>query len=587
MNLCECGCGQPCKNRFVRFHASKLIMTEEVKRKISKANKGRKVSQDVKNRISKSHKGKTKEYLKGKKQTPEHIAMRSKKNTGKKRTQEQKDKISKALKGKPKSKEHIEKIKETRINFYHTEENKKKISDSLNKFYSTPESKKTIAHIQKTKRKNKSYNKSKSELNLKDYIEKYYPGVICQYYDAEKYPHACDFYIPSLDLFIEYNGTCFHGPGPYDPNNVEHQKLLKKWESRSDNKFYAKCIEIWTISDVQKRREAKENKLNYIEITSQREEDRFVYILDIISKYRDKKLQGYTLIAQDCVPYFSLDYQYPQDLLERELNNYYNNEGKYSKTPLYNRIILNYQSSFYKTEKELWGNPKIRDKLIKNRFEYLSKRLEDITIPEFLSGFKKSGIKVSYSHFSPYWIKTFIKEYDIKSVLDINGGWGHRYLGSLSIHYIYNDTDPEKYKDIQKIHNFAKEKLDLPKKVFLNEDSSSYPFNENYEYDSVFTCPPYYNKENYPGINSSTIVYTNYFDWLNKWWRKSIKNTLHDKLRYFSFVISEKHKEDMKRICIEEGLIFGKELVIGKNNGSHLSSNKKNSEYLVIFKYRI
>ena len=45
--------------------------------------------------------------------------------------------------------------------------------------------------------------------------------IIRQYYDKDRYPFNCDFYIKSKDLFIEYQGHPSHGYCPFNRNNRE------------------------------------------------------------------------------------------------------------------------------------------------------------------------------------------------------------------------------------------------------------------------------------------------------------------------------------------------------------------------------
>lgn len=93
-----------------------------------------------------------------------------------------------------------------------------------------------------------------------------------QYRDDDRYPFTCDFYIPSLDLFIEYQGYWTHGGEPYI--GTENQlRIVKDWKNKSNEvnfkgkfkKSYKIAINTWTVSDVQKREIAKENKLNWVE----------------------------------------------------------------------------------------------------------------------------------------------------------------------------------------------------------------------------------------------------------------------------------------------------------------------------------
>ena len=118
----------------------------------------------------------------------------------------------------------------------------------------------------KTMRKNHTWVQSKSEAYIYNKILRniFNKGdIICQY-RSELYPFNCDFYIKSLDLYIEYQGMWTHGPHPFDKNNINDLKLLEYWKSQNKD-FYNVAINTWTIVDPNKRNIAKENKLNYVE----------------------------------------------------------------------------------------------------------------------------------------------------------------------------------------------------------------------------------------------------------------------------------------------------------------------------------
>ena len=118
-----------------------------------------------------------------------------------------------------------------------------------------------------TKKKNGSYSKSKEE----DYVysvlvDIYGENNVERQYSSELYPFACDFYIISEDLYIEYNGMWTHGHTPYI-GSKENEIQLEKWKQKAETSdYYKSAIVTWTISDVKKRNTAKENNLNYIEI---------------------------------------------------------------------------------------------------------------------------------------------------------------------------------------------------------------------------------------------------------------------------------------------------------------------------------
>ena len=113
-----------------------------------------------------------------------------------------------------------------------------------------------------TKKKNNSFNISKPEDESYAILKERYLDVVTQYKD-DRYPFACDFYIPSLDLFIECNYHWTHGGKPYEGTEDDRQ-IVEKWKAKG-TKFYINAIQTWTIRDVNKRNIAKQNKLNYIE----------------------------------------------------------------------------------------------------------------------------------------------------------------------------------------------------------------------------------------------------------------------------------------------------------------------------------
>lgn len=87
-------------------------------------------------------------------------------------------------------------------------------------------------------------------------------NVIKQYYDKERYPFKCDFYIIPEDKFIELNGFWTHGPHPFDKNNPDDIKLLADLED--ENSAWSKAvIYTWTDLDPRKVQTARKNNLNY------------------------------------------------------------------------------------------------------------------------------------------------------------------------------------------------------------------------------------------------------------------------------------------------------------------------------------
>ena len=156
----------------------------------------------------------------------------------------------------------IEKCKQTNRKKYnadcyaHTNAFKKFMQDNKETF---------TEKIFDTKRKNHSFKKSSKEDKLFEILSSNWK-VIRQYH-SEVYPYACDFFIPELNLYIEYNGTWTHGKHPYNKNNSTDTDTLLEWQNKGINsKFYLNAIETWTLRDVNKLNTAKQNKLNYMMI---------------------------------------------------------------------------------------------------------------------------------------------------------------------------------------------------------------------------------------------------------------------------------------------------------------------------------
>lgn len=115
-----------------------------------------------------------------------------------------------------------------------------------------------------TRRKNGTFNTSQGEKEIYKLLLEKFEDVKYQYVSKE-YPFHCDFYIPKLNIYIEYQGTWTHGSKPFEGTEEDLAKL-DKWEQKALNsKFYRNAIDVWTKFDVEKRRLARENRLNWIE----------------------------------------------------------------------------------------------------------------------------------------------------------------------------------------------------------------------------------------------------------------------------------------------------------------------------------
>lgn len=79
----------------------------------------------------------------------------------------------------------------------------------------------------------------------------------------KRYPFNCDFYIKSLDLFIELNGHYSHHTHWFDDKDM-NDLLRQKHMLLSGKKRSMNAVKVWCETDVKKRLAAKTNGLNYL-----------------------------------------------------------------------------------------------------------------------------------------------------------------------------------------------------------------------------------------------------------------------------------------------------------------------------------
>lgn len=155
------------------------------------------------------------------------------------------------------SKEVQEKIKQTCLERYGNE-----------KYQKTKEYSEKVCD---TKRKHNTFHTSKPEEEVFKMLAQKY-NIVERQYRSELYPFPCDFYIPSLDLYIEYQGTWTHGKHPFNPNNAEDVACFNAMKEKAKtSKYYYGAINVWTVRDPLKRETAKDNNLNWLEFFNMKE----------------------------------------------------------------------------------------------------------------------------------------------------------------------------------------------------------------------------------------------------------------------------------------------------------------------------
>lgn len=120
-----------------------------------------------------------------------------------------------------------------------------------------------------TKKRNGSFSQSKYEKIIEKLLLDNYGknDIYTEYIDIERYPFKCDFYIKSLDLFIELNIHPSHGNHHFDSNNLEDIKLKENLISINDD-WSNMILDVWCNRDIKKFDTAHKNSLNYIAVYS-------------------------------------------------------------------------------------------------------------------------------------------------------------------------------------------------------------------------------------------------------------------------------------------------------------------------------
>ena len=140
-----------------------------------------------------------------------------------------------------------------------------------------------------TKRKNNTFACSTAEKKYFKVFQDLFgvTEVIPQYKEA-RYPFLCDFYIKSLDLFIELNFTWTHGGGLFTGCDKDLEKLILWQQKAQTSKYYQNAIETWTKRDPTKYKTAQDNCLNYLVFYTQN--DLEIWLVEIANKLNTNTL---------------------------------------------------------------------------------------------------------------------------------------------------------------------------------------------------------------------------------------------------------------------------------------------------------
>lgn len=404
-----------------------------------------------------------------------------------------------------------------------------------------------------TKKLNGTLNSSRQENIVVEVAKTIMPQLKTQY-KSDVYPYSCDMYDPISDTYIEYNGSWTHGGHPYDSNSVEDIAKLNIWKDKG-TAYYDNAVQTWTIRDPLKRKTSAENGVKLVELWNYKD----------VEKYFNLSFHLDEWLYFDC----------PKDKLEKEYNNFKTMclSGKTSSflsSRNASNLIIKYfqQDVFYAREKLAWLDNNKRNQLIQNRTKYLHKDQKQLTDLDLLDGFKRSGMIYGYSHFNPKWFMWFIDKYNARVCYDPFGGWGHRMLGAAKLDkYIYNDLTTRTADNARKIAKYFK----MSNVEVHNEDAAL--FKPNCQFDSMFTCPPYFNVEEYEcGSFSSFKQYKELIDNVFKVFYSS------DSCKVFGIVT----REDM--ICEHDDYTEVYDINIGRSYHLNTNDNKKRERLYVFIK---
>lgn len=192
-------------------------------------------------------------------------------------------------------------------------------------------------------------------------------------------------------------------------------------------------------------------------------------------------------------------------------------------------IINNFHESIYEARcgknispVEAWNNKELKIKCIKNRVIYSS----NLSSQKIAEGFNVSKIAPKVSVFNPSLARFLIDKYlkEFNSVFDPFSGFSGRMLGvcSLGKQYIGSDINQKHVDESNKIINFLNIKADVKQADI---------FNSYGEYECLFTCSPYKDKEIWN--KNETIMSCD--DWIDV----CLKNF---KCKRYLFVVDETEK---------------------------------------------
>jgi tRNA1(Val) A37 N6-methylase TrmN6 len=134
--------------------------------------------------------------------------------------------------------------------------------------------------------------------------------------------------------------------------------------------------------------------------------------------------------------------------------------------------------------------------------------------------------KLEVTRFNPTLIIDMSHLFGAKKIIDFTAGYGDRLVGAMSKNLTYYGIDINfrlKPGHEEMVNFFSKESKSHVAMYY--DDARNHKYRMKEKYDLIFTSPPYFNCEQYEGIDIST-QYKNEENWVDDFLIKSIKNAI-------------------------------------------------------------
>ena len=377
-----------------------------------------------------------------------------------------------------------------------------------------------------------------------------------QYRDEERYPFACDFYVPERDLFIELNGSWTHGRRWYDPDSTVDQQTVAAWQAKN-TEYYRQAEYAWTDLDVRKRAAARAHDLNLVVLWdgSQSLADARLWLALGAPDGRDWEREYSWLPERE----LSLDGSWPTALDGRPRISTAAARAANWRT-FYARELAAWQAD--EVSPRRWGRTRVR--LLANRLQYLGKVPAELSDLEVLRGFGISGALRAYTVFDNTGMVEVLRCFSPRRVYDPCAGWGERMAtcAALGIEYLGVDVN----EAVVAGHARMAEQYSLTEQCTVFADSGAYDA-AGFDAEFVFTCPPYGDIEVYTAAGAENLDEAGFL----QWWGRVADNAVGPSTQVFAFQVNQKWRDVMVGVLEARGWALTDRIDVGRGAASHFN----------------